>query len=517
MHRYFLWIKKCQLCMKKWQYRLRQSDIRYSDFLHFVTYSGTGEIERMCGSLDIKNVVDHKCIDYVGGQFQKFNKALQNCLIKTLPTEFGSQSCTLHDVLKQYSFNFPSALQSQLEEYVTITQRPTTLSSDKHGDVTQRMQYILICWPKISLNILCKLVNDLDEFLSPFKHYLDKLVFFKLFPSNLFHQHFRIEMKRNVTETTKSSDIGFKFSDLTTPVTSSDKQLQIKSMKLEEHSVESFVKCLERVFSLFSRLLTGQATYVEIVANGEIVFDDLDIDQECNVLTMYSNLLQTSCSGLDGVRSFVELSQYAVLIPLVENVCRHFDLLSCLHDPALKSLLQIVDKYESTEGRHNLTPIEALTMVKQIKEVVLIQPQLCYELFNVMSCSKPFYVFLKEGQFVDEAGKTSFQEHHQLITAQLQHEEYDEVVLNHLLGAFKVISPFLGNLEGLKNLMSQLFAFDNIMNGLKQLQTVNTNIMIIRLWFARAKVSLVYSFFSIRKSVTKKCPYHGRLEISCKM
>ena len=84
-------------------------------------------------------------------------------------------------------------------------------------------------------------------------------------------------------------------------------------------------------------------------------------------------------------------------------------------------------------------------------------------------------------------GQAIFLQQYQLITAQLQHEEYDEQVLNHLFAAFKVISPFMDAKKSFTELMREVTAL-NAVNGLKQLETVNTNITLIRLWFSRAEV-----------------------------
>ena len=81
-----------------------------------------------------------------------------------------------------------------------------------------------------------------------------------------------------------------------------------------------------------------------------------------------------------------------------------------------------------------------------------------------------------------------FQQQYQLITAQLQHEEYNETVLNHLYAAFMFIKPFMDTHQNFHQLMSQVTSLD-VTNGLKQLETVNTNITLIQLWFSRAGVS----------------------------
>lgn len=63
-------------------------------------------------------------------------------------------------------------------------------------------------------------------------------------------------------------------------------------------------------------------------------------------------------------------------------------------------------------------------------------------------------------------------------------------MLNHLFAAFKLMTPFMDPRQDLGTLMSKVLALD-VTNGLRQLETVNANITLIRLWFSRAEVSIV--------------------------
>ena len=65
---------------------------------------------------------------------------------------------------------------------------------------------------------------------------------------------------------------------------------------------------------------------------------------------------------------------------------------------------------------------------------------------------------------------------------------WPEQVLNHLFAAFKLMAPFMDSRQDLGTLMSKVLALD-VTNGLRQLETVNANITLIRLWFSRAEVS----------------------------
>ena len=111
----------------------------------------------------------------------------------------------------------------------------------------------------------------------------------------------------------------------------------------------------------------------------------------------------------------------------------------------------------------------------------------CLQIFPVVANSAVFYQFIQEKQFAGEKGQALFQQQYQLITAQLQHEEYDDNVLNQLRAGFVFMSPFMDHEQSFKDLMTKITRLDTS-HGLKQLETVNENITLVRLWFSRAEV-----------------------------
>ena len=109
------------------------------------------------------------------------------------------------------------------------------------------------------------------------------------------------------------------------------------------------------------------------------------------------------------------------------------------------------------------------------------------QIFPAVANSAVFYQFIQEKQFTGEKGQALFQQQYQLITAQLQHEEYDDNVLNQLRAGFVFMAPFMDREQSFKQLMSKLTQLDTS-HGLKQLKTVNENITLIQLWFSRVEV-----------------------------
>ena len=131
----------------------------------------------------------------------------------------------------------------------------------------------------------------------------------------------------------------------------------------------------------------------------------------------------------------------------------------------------------------------------------------CLKIFPAVANSAAFYQFIQEKQFAGEKGHALFHQQYQLITAQLQHEEYDDNVLNQLKAAFVFMAPFMDREQSFNKLMTLVTQLDTS-HGLKQLETVNENITLVRLWFSRAEVrsSIHYSLSLISFWLTLYTP-----------
>ena len=182
-----------------------------------------------------------------------------------------------------------------------------------------------------------------------------------------------------------------------------------------------------------------------------------------------------------------ELFQCIHYIQTVYDVCEQYRLQGCLDDFQLVELYQLVKDLNQNHGK--VAPLEASKMIERIKKNPCLGSEEYLELFTTVCDSNAFYQFVHEKQFVGEKGQAVFLQQYQLITAQLQHEEYNETVLNHLYAAFKIIELFMDTHQSFQQLMSHVTSLD-VTNGVKQLQTVNSNITLIQLWFSRAEVGI---------------------------
>ena len=190
--------------------------------------------------------------------------------------------------------------------------------------------------------------------------------------------------------------------------------------------------------------------------------------------------------------------QYSHQISKIPEVCQQYHLQQCLSDPKLIELVEIVQSVKTPEDRAKVTGQIANNHMKKIWEVLnFTDPSTatkCLKIFPAVANCAEFYQFIQKKGFAND--RTAFSSQLELITAQLQHEDYNETVLNHLMLAFQYIAPFLDKEQGLGDLMNKIIKLCNDKVGFGrdprkdfcQLETVNSNITMIQLWFSRTQV-----------------------------
>lgn len=250
------------------------------------------------------------------------------------------------------------------------------------------------------------------------------------------------------------------------------------------------------------RLINGTAKCEEIFIQGsfEELIQKFDVDREFKIICGFSEFQEAfnaSKEGKEGIKHILELFQYSQQISKIPSVCEQYGLHLCLSDPKLKELMEIVNSVKTAEDRANVTGQIASHHITKIQEILKfrdIDPSIaknCLKLFSSVANCAEFYQFVKEKGFASD--RTAFSSQVELITAQLQHEDYNETVLNHLMPAFQYITPFLDTEQDLTKLMDKIvelgvgLSFDS-RNHFCQLETVNSNITMIQLWFSRTEV-----------------------------
>ena len=224
----------------------------------------------------------------------------------------------------------------------------------------------------------------------------------------------------------------------------------------------------------------------------------LDINHELTILKTFHFEGVNYSDGVGNVKSIMQLIQFADYIDNIHKVCEQYQLEGCLTDTKMKELLIIHGMLISEKTKDELTAAKPQDYLRKIYQILgLTDQQLpSLKLFALIHDSAEFYQFLKEKNYRGAEGMQVFQQQHTLITQHLQHEEYNEQVLTHLMVAFRYIFPFLDTKQNLQQLMEQVYHVTalQIKNGFAadfiQLNTVNKNVHLVRLWFSRAEVSV---------------------------
>ena len=384
----------------------------------------------------------------------------------------------LPSILNMCGIDLPEDLQVRLKQFIVLpgeNANSTKLTPHRHaltacttGEFQPPQPISLMVSQGFTLKMMEKFIRDLKTFLTPIDDSMDMLIFFTLHDSKLFLAYVKQELKMNA--------------DLST-----------------------FRQALKHAGSLLAQVCNGKANYTQISASGTINLETLDIQREFSILLQSKQFGKLpgvdNTPGVDNsladVRNMVNLLKVSSHIQVVRRVCEQYKLERCLEDTNLIKLTAIAEELMTEEAKASLTPSSATERIGIVRELLDTNDYEYLAIFPKIADSSEFYQFICEKGFTDDSGQARFYQQFQLITAQLQHEEYDEAVLNHLYAAYKLILPFTVKQQSFHSLLvsvKQLMAVsrestaETTRDYSMQIETVNRNINLIQLWFSRAEV-----------------------------
>ena len=514
-----------QAVLVEWKQKFMSQRINYDEILSYANQQSQLEnlANIVCAFSAIVNAQD--TISVKSLLLHTFEQ-LNTVLIKYTPGNPDTKWCKLPSLLQDWGVALPPHLQNLISRHVLFPGQEKSgelldnhISPNTNGIFQPGHDISLKLTKAFTLHEMSALVLGLNAFLEPIIDVLDMLVFFKLHPSKMFDKYLHVYLQKESEPEVKEQPKSF-----TVPVIPSfSVQPQARDQTvIEGLPLHVLHKALNRTHALILKLMEGTAAYSEITAEGELNLANLqlDIKGEFNALHSFSAYLNppiATCKGLSGVQCMLELFQCIHHIQIIHNVCEQYNLQGCLNDHHLVELNRLVKKLNQEKSCAELTINEACKKLESVKKILCLSSKKslhCLELFTTVGDSAVFYQFVRDKWFTkercqavskeksqvqvvskDESDTVSWKEaqalfwqQYQLVTAHLQHEEYDETVLNHLYAAFKFIGPFMDTQQSFHKLMSQVTSLD-VTNGIKQLQTVNSNITLIQLWFSRAEVS----------------------------
>jgi len=259
-------------------------------------------------------------------------------------------------------------------------------------------------------------------------------------------------------------------------------------------------------------LITGTAKYENIVSEGSLedLLQKCDLDREFKIMSEFPEFMQDLSStenmeGKEGIKYMLELFQYSQQLSVIPEVCKQYGLTQCLEDERLVMLEEIANSVKSREGKAKITGKDAFKYMEQIWQALNCDDKhkvkRCLKIFPAVADCAEFYRFIKGKGYTGDERNSSFKSKVELIAAQLQHEDYSEIVLHHLKPAFQYIRPFLNTNQNFTELMNKIFELfkegtgfgHDAQNDFCQLETANSNVTLIQLWFSRTEVRIKYN------------------------
>jgi hypothetical protein len=503
--RYFQWIAEIQETLQCWKKKFCEDNVNYMEVIFF-----TNNLE-MFKVHPTTLLVSYSNLQMFRNNFVREYEALNIRVLRYIPGQPDAQWCNLLTLLEQYGVRLPQETHDLISRNVVFPEKGGQNQGKLLNLPLEGKNFLL--GKKVSLKLrehttLKELKTIVQELNYLGNKYLDMLVFFKLNKSVLFDTYLEHYLK-DLSESPRDAtvDIGSSFPPM---VLCSTKYMQ------DVDHMQNLLTALENTSILIQRIVstTATVTYSDVTAEDKLDLQQLDIEREFTTLARYCRVFSSlgeenifrrrqvsqlmnqqenpepreRAEKLKEVRSMLELLLYAKYIETIQTVCEQYSLIKCTSDRLLKELVSIK---EYSENHLKITPPMAAQKMETVKEI-LGKNSKCLDIFTTLSDSATFYQFVKDKEFHKAQGPTLFMQQYQLITAQLQHEEYDEQVLNHLCAAFKVITLFTDPDKTFGKLIEEVTSL-NTVNSCKQLETVNSNITMIKLWFSRAEVRITMS------------------------
>ena len=258
-------------------------------------------------------------------------------------------------------------------------------------------------------------------------------------------------------------------------------------------TVEHLKKALPAIHADIEALLKGKTTRQSLLLRS---IDDESIQEEIGKIVSYRDFTVYKDSKIiQHITNAMIVSGVIRDVKCFLQFCKSFELEVCVQSEQYCRLQELC-KDVNDASIQRMTLEEATKTVDSIKEVLESSSQAVrlehLSVFQVLSVnSSQLKDFFIENNFTAEGeGQHRFQQKYELVTQQLQHEEYNAEVLNNLYAMFSVLAP-LNNHELTFSEVLEMIARMDRASTEAQFNTVRSNIDLIKTWFSRAEVYFI--------------------------
>jgi hypothetical protein len=475
-YQYFEWVAGVKDAAGQWKLSVEEGRCTLSELQDYQIIS---EEMKCKGSLilqrlDIGSMLPtEQFIDQKINAFEQYSQEFENLL-------HFDRRVSLIGILKEYNVQFPTSL--------VIKPLDTPNELFKQGSF-----YVQDDWDLITIQTLSKELQDFCAPLAPLKPFL---VHFSSRVNSFFDAFYMYE-KAQVRQVVSSTD----FDDVVHDheLEQSWKMLRHPQTKQSSISMEAFCNILRATKESLKKLVTGQMPYSVLknlnLPNG---FMDVELRRNFEFVSSYPFEGVTRKVIMGGIEEILWLKESKEILKLLSDVCSVYDLASCLKDRKLEEAVVILKTLNSETEMSVITPAQAHEKLKVLKKNLDLPKdggtiRKCVLYFKIVLQSHNFAKFLKDRTFYGPAGSRLFSQNVELLTSNLQYEEYQEDVLNNLWIAYEFISPFLNGEIELQDFLNQVYHVcsrrdsGRVQEPFYQLKNVNENIDLIYLWFSEVE------------------------------
>ena len=315
VHRYFNWVCQVQAALMELERKFGELQISYDEIVTYESQQSQLEhlAQTICASSAIVNKQD---ILSVKNMFLETFEQLNIILIKyTRGQPDDVKWCTLPSLLQSWGVALSPHLLDVISRFIVFPEEKKVLDLlDNHpipntsGNFHLGHNISLKLAKCLSLSDLLDLVKKLNDFLQPIMDVLDVLVFFKLHHSKVFDKYLQVHLRKESEPVIKEkcSTTTHLITVSTFPPFSPQPQPDDQS-QMQGLSLHVLQRAMIDTHELIMKLMHGTAEYSEIIAEGELDFEKLDMEQEFNTLYSFAAYFNMPSKGLASVQSMLEL------------------------------------------------------------------------------------------------------------------------------------------------------------------------------------------------------------------
>eukprot|EP00117_Sycon_ciliatum_P002930 scpid215/ scgid3933/ E3 ubiquitin-protein ligase RNF213 len=370
--------------------------------------------------------------------------------------------------------------------------------------------------PSTTLQEAKELLDVISDWLVPVVENLDVLVFFHHRNSRLFSAFLQKELnsvvlKRSavgagdVEATTPDSQLSSLFSNADIYSSSRSSGSPESDASNTSHdpndgfSLEEFASALRATQDWLHRFVTNKAKLSDMYIITQDIFHAVSVQQEFDALVEFepfqiaNRLEQGSSSGgsdvLANVRSMLELLNYSGILMTIVNVCHQYQLEGCLTDPQFRQVHSFAKQLSEGSFFEELDSGRASQVKTELDTLLCGTRPENLQIFAAIQDCVDFGKIICEHKFDRPQGKAKFESQVKLIMHQIENEEYNDIVLNHLTASFVYMLPFVDKSSTFAVLLRKVKSWqpDIIQHAIHQLRTVHDNMEMIKFWFSRAQ------------------------------